>query len=303
MDKKTLEELIKDIETVHSHLVIFRESYSFILRRAPKATKAHLLVFHQVFPYLENLLNFVRSILPTLNKMDETLPNSSDKLPEAAQNLIKVTEATELATTEIMDVVEDVMSKLNNIGNQQNLSENIKNDLNQSSDKLFNILNALQFQDITTQQIESIKSIISNVNTDLANLVSEFNDLKIQKIEFSEKIFDEKAVYDKDVAKERQKMVDEMFKTGKKIQESSKKDKREKPKKEEDIVTQEKVNELFSKKELKEDKKPEKDDKKVLKDSVDEKKDKSDDKDKDKKEDKNKGGEKFSQDDIDSLFN
>ena len=269
MEKNELDNLIKEIETIHSHIVIFKESYSIILKRAPKATKAHLLVFQQVFPYLENVLKFIRSILPTVNKMEEFLPSTSGKLPEAAQNLGKVTEATEMASTEIMDLVEKVMNKLNEVSEMKAANEAMKNTISECNDDLFNILNALQFQDITSQQIESIKSIIASVNNDLIKLVSDFKNLKVTSIEVKEGAFDKKAVFDRKTAEERQKEVDELFNSKPEIENKIEKD---------------------EKKSTVESVKPEiPEEEPYVSDSAP---------DKEKKEEE----EKFSQDDIDSLF-
>lgn len=240
MEKSELDNLLKELETIHSHVVIFKESYSIILKRAPKATKAHLLVFQQVFPYLENVLNFMRSILPTVNKMEEFLPSTSGKLPEAAQNLGKVTEATEMATTEIMDLVEKVMNNLKEISDMKGSSKVVKTTISECNDDLFSILNALQFQDITSQQIESIKAIIASVNNDLIRLVSEFRTLKVAPIiDVKEGTYDNKAVFDREIAGEKQKKVDEMFNSKSGTTEEQKKEEREPPAESEKIDIQE----------------------------------------------------------------
>ena len=278
MEKNELDALLRELETIRSHVVIFKESYSHILKRAPKATKAHLIVFYQVFPYLENILKFVHTILPTINAMDEFIPDTTDKLPQAAKNLKKVTEATELATTEIMDLVEGVMNKLNQISSRDDSKEEIKNLVAESNDDLFNILNALQFQDITSQQIESIKSIIASVNNDMKKLISEFHDLKVENIEIDEKTFDTKAVFDREVAEKRQKEADKVF-----IEDSAGV---------ENVITNENADYVDKS-----------DESETIKKTVDTDTPSPDETEQIQDNDKGKeDSEKFSQDDIDSLF-
>ena len=82
-------------------------------------------------PFLEDLLLFVQEMAPMLNEMNDSIRESSSKMPEAVQQLDKVTSATELATNEILDRVDDMLSKLDGIsGHFQQLNDRLEQEKN-----------------------------------------------------------------------------------------------------------------------------------------------------------------------------
>jgi chemotaxis regulatin CheY-phosphate phosphatase CheZ len=75
-----------------------------------------LFIFGQrVIPFLEELFYFVHDIVPVLEEINRSLYESANKMPRASSQLNKVTKATELATTEILDNLDGVLAKLNTI--------------------------------------------------------------------------------------------------------------------------------------------------------------------------------------------
>lgn len=75
-----------------------------------------LFIFGQrVIPFLEELFYFVHDIVPVLEEINASLYESASKMPHASSQLSKVTKATEVATTEILDNLDGVLSKLNAI--------------------------------------------------------------------------------------------------------------------------------------------------------------------------------------------
>jgi len=75
-----------------------------------------LFIFGQrVIPFLEELFYFVHDIVPVLEEINVSIYESANKMPRASSQLNKVTEATEVATTEILDNLDGVLSKLNAI--------------------------------------------------------------------------------------------------------------------------------------------------------------------------------------------
>jgi chemotaxis regulatin CheY-phosphate phosphatase CheZ len=80
-----------------------------------------LFVFGQrVMPFLEDLFYFIQEIAPLIEEINASLRESSKKMPKASNQLNKVSEATEMATTEILDMVDAIGFKLNGI--QTNLN-------------------------------------------------------------------------------------------------------------------------------------------------------------------------------------
>lgn len=66
----------------------------------------------QTMPFLEELFHFIEDIEPLLDEINASIRESTHKMPHAKSKLQSVTEATELATTEIMDLVDAVLREL-----------------------------------------------------------------------------------------------------------------------------------------------------------------------------------------------
>lgn len=75
----------------------------------------------RLLPFIEELFEFIGDISSTLNEMGSTIEENISRMPKASKQISKVTEATELATTEIMDIVDGMSYKFNIISN--NLQE------------------------------------------------------------------------------------------------------------------------------------------------------------------------------------
>ena len=63
----------------------------------------------------EEILTFVKEIKPVLDKINTSIEENVKKMPAAAKKISKVTEATELATTEILDIVDKIFPKIDSL--------------------------------------------------------------------------------------------------------------------------------------------------------------------------------------------
>ncbi len=76
-----------------------------------------LFIFGQrVIPFLEELFYFVNDIVPVLEDINVSIYESANKMPGASSQLSNVTKATEIATTEILNNLDDLLSKLDAMG-------------------------------------------------------------------------------------------------------------------------------------------------------------------------------------------
>ena len=66
----------------------------------------------RTMPFLEELFHFLEEIEPLLDEINASIRESTDKMPAAKSKLQTVTEATEMATTEILDLVDSVAFEL-----------------------------------------------------------------------------------------------------------------------------------------------------------------------------------------------
>lgn len=100
-----------------------------------------LFIFGQrVIPFLEELFYFVNDIVPVLEDINTSIYESASKMPHASSQLDKVTEATEVATTEILDNLDGVLSKLNAIGSHFQTATNDMVAIDSLDEEAFNLV-------------------------------------------------------------------------------------------------------------------------------------------------------------------
>ena len=231
-----------------------------------KAIKAHLTMTEIYTPHLVKAMAFLEAVAPVLSQMCDSISESSNAMPKAAEQLDKVTDATEVATTEVMDVVDQGMARVERItehvarlkeemadrerfasdfsssmaaiGNMNGDTEAIKTavrdiekrmeecmkakaskeafggiaeNLTALQDDLFLILNSLQFQDITSQQIRSTNRMLAEVNVQLRELMGSFSDVRMDTMDpLQYRAFDSEATFDFERSGEAQDLADQI---------------------------------------------------------------------------------------------
>ena len=83
----------------------------------------------KIIPIIQNLVDFMKDTIPLLENINHSIADSTSKIPKASHQISNVTHATELATTEILDLV-DVIS--NEVGK---LEKKFKNEIELNSQK------------------------------------------------------------------------------------------------------------------------------------------------------------------------
>ncbi len=107
-----------------------------ILLRKADELRALFVLGQRVIPFLEEIFLFVSDIEPILNEINTSIKENLKKMPKASKQLSKVTEATELATTEILDILDGlsykndlINSNIQKINELVNIKENKPLDL------------------------------------------------------------------------------------------------------------------------------------------------------------------------------
>lgn|GEM_PF-624895 len=78
----------------------------------------------RAMPFFEEVLGFLREVVPILDEVDSSIRVSTTKMmPTAASRLASVNQATELATTEIMDLVDETYAKVKQTKEKIDLSK------------------------------------------------------------------------------------------------------------------------------------------------------------------------------------
>lgn len=233
-----------------------------LLLKEIEELKAIFILGQRVIPFLEELFYFVREVGPMLEEINKSLEESSSKIPKASNQLDTVTRTTEMATTEILDTLDEMSLNFGEIKGlisamrrcyekQRRLAKRIGryiemgefektkelwrrfygmlencNSFEEALDKLTyikqradNIMIALQFQDITAQQISAINHLIGSVQEKLTDLLGKLTNLELRsseqkfyevKDEVKGESFNPMAQYDSSGVK--QKVIDEIIK-------------------------------------------------------------------------------------------
>ena len=140
---------------------------------------------------LEQIIVEVNEIQKKVSLMQPYILDSTKKIPESNEQLGKISLQTEAAANQMLDMAEDIIDRQQKIGdmareNLSNLNESaisktekqyanlhsIDKMSRESHDKAFMIMNALQFQDITSQQLRHVTSLLERVGSRLKKLNS-----------------------------------------------------------------------------------------------------------------------------------
>jgi chemotaxis regulatin CheY-phosphate phosphatase CheZ len=136
---------------------------------------------NDMLPLLGDLFIFIKDMIPLMLEANVSVRDSATRLPTASENLDQVSKTTEVATHEVMDKLDVIMSELGEVSqgvkeetHKDTLLKKIEDVQNTASEIIF----ALQFQDITTQQLDHAKRILMAVNEKFGNLFTSFGRVK-----------------------------------------------------------------------------------------------------------------------------
>jgi len=138
---------------------------------------------------VEDILKLVRSVdnmIQNFNSIRKPLIDSSNSMPEATKQLDKVTKETEKATHRMLDLIEGITDKEIDtlsvveelLGDTESMEdsqieklEQIRQNAEEAQNDSFLIMDSLQFQDITTQQIHHAGAILDAIEDKLKSLL------------------------------------------------------------------------------------------------------------------------------------
>ncbi|PID26449.1 MAG: hypothetical protein CR982_10225 [Candidatus Cloacimonadota bacterium] len=173
---------------------------------------------------LDKTYEIIKDIITTVNISRNKIKGTFDGLiKKTGEQLVKITSATEDATSKILDVSDTLTEKQNDVIDkidaliatnpelEEKLDE-IKNDIYSQQDDTFMILDHLQFQDITSQQLEGAFNMLVQIEEKLlivANLMEGLDNLTFEKLRSRNVAFDSNAEFK--VQTNTQKEVDLIF--------------------------------------------------------------------------------------------
>lgn len=159
--------------------------------------KSFFVYGQRLVPIFQKIIDFMQDTVPLLENVNQSIHDSTSKIPKAAVQLNSVTNATELATTEILDTVDTLIGE---VANMKSKLGDLRSRLGESKESLepevdaiittvdkiemgmLNITLSLQVQDITAQQLSSVNHLISSIQDKLASLLVDLNSKEIKSV-------------------------------------------------------------------------------------------------------------------------
>ncbi len=150
---------------------------------------------------LEKLTDSINTIMNNMRKMQNPILESREQLPQANAQLDKVSAQTEKAANKMLDLVEQIIDHQEKVvqlsddltgflrrsraRDRDVYRDNVKR-INEmaatSQNNAFMIMDALQFQDITAQQVNHASSLLEDIESRLQNLLGVFDGKDVSEL-------------------------------------------------------------------------------------------------------------------------
>lgn len=137
------------------------------------------------------LASSINDIVDKFKKLHHPLHESKDQVPQATKQLDKISEQTEAVTNKMLDMVEkitqreeevesgfDSLTQLiseNKVDEAKTLIYDLKGKADANRNDAYSIMEALQFQDITTQQMNHAAALLDDLEVKLTKVIKAMN--------------------------------------------------------------------------------------------------------------------------------
>lgn len=136
---------------------------------------------------IDALTGAIAGLRESMRKLQPPIEESHRKVPQATIQLDKISQQTQAATHRMLDTIEGISARSEQINSELQLLESLVanagqsdlvercrrvGELNQAnSDAVFSIMDALQFQDITAQQMDHAASLLEEIEAKLQHIL------------------------------------------------------------------------------------------------------------------------------------
>lgn len=198
--------------------------------------KSIFLYSEKLIPVIQSLIDFMRDTIPLLENINHSIADSAAKIPKVSHQINNVTNATELATNEILDLVDKMLNEARHSESmlerllelEAEKSELIRevamhstspkaSELLQKYDEKYdnterlevmlgvvknmkeyanNITLSLQVQDITAQQLAAVNHLIDSVQKKLGSLIHDIEKTQLRSPDELQIPFEETMTFD-----------------------------------------------------------------------------------------------------------
>jgi chemotaxis regulatin CheY-phosphate phosphatase CheZ len=131
----------------------------------------------KIVPIIQSLIEFMREIVPLLENINFSIADTTNKMPQAQNQISNVTSATELATTEILDLADKITLNLSEIDKLYSSIEQKFNkkkelklklrDLLKNNNEAAAILDEFDQVDDYNSELEKMSAFLSSVKNDV----------------------------------------------------------------------------------------------------------------------------------------
>ena len=199
MPGNSLKQAMQKIRKTVRRLLAFERNFPKMLKGADESVRPYLLDLRQSLPDLKHLIRYAADSVPTVASMTGLADQGMTDLSRASEILDDVRQATEKAVNDIFDVMDRVDPLLEKVAQSEGMDEEVKQALEQAREELMLILGALQFQDITSQQIEATNALLAKLGESLITLVEGGSDENLPQIEVREGTYDPNASFNRTI--------------------------------------------------------------------------------------------------------
>ncbi len=132
----------------------------------------------ELIPFLTELFLFLKETIPLMAKVDQSIQEGSRKLPTAAEKIQTASQTAESATHQILDKLDIITQNLTQLEKRADeedrpLIQKIQEDVQES-------IYVLQFQDITSQQLEHANRILNAIQEKFDRLFTSISKMKLE---------------------------------------------------------------------------------------------------------------------------
>lgn len=131
-------------------------------------------------PIIQSIIDFMSETVPLLEDINSSISDSTVKIPKAKDQINNVTNATELATTEILDTVDSISAEIGKVENdlktiqakeeERNIIWNqIKENLSKDSNSI-DLINKYENLDSVTFIIPKLLEVFNKTKNDVNNI-------------------------------------------------------------------------------------------------------------------------------------
>ena len=132
--------------------------------------KSLFVLGQKILPFLEEIFTFVGEIQPLLDDINNSIDENIKKMPGASKQLSQVTEANEMATTEILDIADGITYKADIVENNlTTLTELSDNTIGKTTNILTVLHKAIEQGKDLTPVLPEIASTIKMLESKLGN--------------------------------------------------------------------------------------------------------------------------------------